>query len=646
MGPMEEQSQTTAVSYLFSEIQQNVLQRRLRRRSDMTRVIRRRLLAVASVLVPSNGYVQLGVQGFASLPTVLRRYETLFATPSLLVSPSDEHYHSESNDDRSILCQSLTRQFLDHLHHSLQQANNNENNNNDDDDDDENTPTMLSFCIYGPSKPKTSNHRGITDPQFDALRGSLRLVSGRWVAIKKNPNQKQRQELLVQVTFKYHGATDIAKNWKAEQVVANLQGILGMNKDMDKRHHPSTMALPASEWGTHVLIKEPPGHRLGIQRATLETTTRGVWELDLSYHTKRKAKPKLVHKKVPTQSTNQTLSESIVTQHDRTKQVPIDPQAPFLQALGLINANGKPKPKMASKYKQCQKFVQVVDNLIAGYLATSDTTNDSTNPTTNVNTSISIVDMGCGRGYLTFSLHDTLAHKYGTHAVQSQGIDFRPKLVQEVNEIASSLGPHFAGLSFAQGTIQELAPSALSEKESSSSSSSKLNVLIALHACDTATDDALWSAISQNVQVIVVAPCCHRQLRPQLNQLVSSALVPNHPLKDMLRHGIYRERFTEQVTDSIRALLLEIAGYSVQVFEFIGGEHTSKNCMITAVQLPRPMTTIKVQQLRQRLVALATFYGIQEQKLAHCMGESLTDKDRSVVVVPSKGLDARNMPPL
>jgi hypothetical protein len=131
-------------------------------------------------------------------------------------------------------------------------------------------------------------------------------------------------------------------------------------------------------------------------------------------------------------------------------------------------------------------------------------------------------------------------------------------------------------------------------------------------------------------------------VRPQVDRLTASA--KDHPMKDVLKHNIYRERLAETATDSVRALLLEIAGYSVQVFEFIGGEHTSKNVMITAVKNKRKPTTAVLEKLRSRLKSLASFHGIRHQKLAQFMGEHLKEEDDDL---PNKlNLSVRGMPPL
>jgi Methyltransferase domain len=235
---------------------------------------------------------------------------------------------------------------------------------------------------------------------------------------------------------------------------------------------------------------------------------------------------------------------------------------------------------------------------------------------------ISIIDMGCGRGYLTFSLHSYLAEKYGGSNVETMGIDVRPKLIAEMSTIASNLGESFSSLKFEEGTIQQIVEQAAAIESDStcqkmaSAESSRVEILVALHACDTATDDALYSGIARNASIIVVAPCCHKEVRPQLD-LHASTQDP------ILKHAIYRERTAEIVTDSLRALLLEMAGYKVQVFEFIGGEHTAKNVMITAVKSSH--RTGPLPDIEERIRSLAGDYGLRSQKLAQWMRVGLVN---------------------
>lgn len=419
-------------------------------------------------------------------------------------------------------------------------------------------------------------------------------------------------------------ATDIAKNWPVddpERLVDSLWSIL------DPTRSSSTAVdnnyVPVSEWGSMEGNEEEMFHLLGIQSGTL-TTTQYTYDLDVGYTTKKprqkKSKLKADSKSVPP------------ADHDRVKQVSLDNKADFLQALGVTDAKGKPKRAMASKLRQCQKFVEIVGNLVDR----ADTTSSA------IDQPITVLDMGCGRGYLTFSLHSYLQDKYKT--VKSVGIDMRPKLVSEINSIAQSLGNNFRGLTFEEGSIENVMMDNNNNSNDSKETSS-LDVLIALHACDTATDDALWSGISRQADIIVVAPCCHKQLRPQINFHLSSSKESNsHPLGDILRHNVYRERHAEMVTDSMRALLLELTGYQVQVFEFIGGEHTAKNCMITAVRTGK--TGTNQDKIRSRLQELASLHGIGQQKLAQWMGEALLEDGDEDATKNSSKKGPKGMPPL
>jgi hypothetical protein len=448
---------------------------------------------------------------------------------------------------------------------------------------------FVSLYLKGPSKKKGTK---------EELRGCLATVQGRLVEIQK---KKSSPVVVLQSTFKYHGATDVAKNWELVQVGESLQDLLLSTDDGNDYK---------SEWGTW----HASGTPLGLASCTLVTTTQTTdFVVKSNKMRTRKTKPD------PSDPASTSTVSTTVEKHDRTKQVPVSQEAPFWQAIGLT--------KKPAKRRQCQKFVEIVGNLVQKQIETTKTSS-----------SISTVDMGCGRGYLTFALHHYLQETYAESAmIQTRGIDMRPKLVTEMNTVVSSLGDDMApGLLFETGTIESFLEATTRQQ----TNDDDLQVLIALHACDTATDDAIWSGIQLNADILVVAPCCHKQVRPQLDRIVNS-----HPLKDVLRHGIYRERMAETVTDAMRALLLELAHYQVQVFEFIGGEHTAKNVMITAVKLPRKRSEKDLQGLRQRLHDLAQLNGIRSQKLAEWMEEELTVTGEGLVAVPTS-LSAKAMPPL
>lgn len=469
---------------------------------------------------------------------------------------------------------------------------------------------FVSLILQGVKKKKGEKKEGADD----LLRGSIRQVQGRLIIVsskKKKNNGKidDNETLLLQLTLKYHGATDVCKNFRPEDVPKTIYDlILGDPTEM------------ASEWGVQAVRAQ------SIQSAKL-TTANQIWDLKLD------GKPSLRKQKV-----NNNTTSPVAESHDRVKQVPLSNQAEFLQRLGVTNEDGKPKPRMKGKYRQCQKFVEIVGRIV-----------DECQKKEQKN--ISVVDMGCGRAYLTFSLHAYLQERYGS--IATTGIDVRPKLVAEISGIARSLGSTFDTLNFEEGTIEKVVAQASANRKQETDDDT-LNVLVALHACDTATDDALYSAIAQKADVIVVAPCCHKQVRPQLNAHVSST-GESHPLASILKHGVYRERISETVTDSLRALLLEFAGYKVQVFEFIGGEHTSKNVMITAIKTGEQVTNdnrkSNTESIRQEIVSLASLHGIKHQKLAQLMKFDIpADENLSIQHLMSgkenpKQLSKNRMPP-
>lgn len=257
--------------------------------------------------------------------------------------------------------------------------------------------------------------------------------------------------------------------------------------------------------------------------------------------------------------------------HDRAKAHPVAAQAPWLAALGVTNAQGRPREGMAAKYRQIQKFVELLRSLSneAG-LAEEE--------------SLRVADMGSGKGYLTFA---TAVH-FGARA-RVTGIEARPDLVELGRKTAKACG--LEQLNFECGRIAETA-------------TGPLDILIALHACDTATDDALFQGLSAGARLLVVSPCCQKELRAQLTA--------PPVLADALRHGIFQERQAEFVTDALRAQLLEWAGYRTKVYEFVSTEHTAKNLLIAAIRSHPPGDERRLR----RLQAFAAFYGIHQQRLA------------------------------
>jgi tRNA1(Val) A37 N6-methylase TrmN6 len=201
---------------------------------------------------------------------------------------------------------------------------------------------------------------------------------------------------------------------------------------------------------------------------------------------------------------------------------------------------------------------------------------------------LKVFDMGAGKGYLTFALYDYLTNVLSIEA-QVTGIEYRKDLVTLCNSIAKSA--NFKGLSFSEGSIENF-----EIKEA--------NMMIALHACDTATDDAIYKGIKANADLIVVAPCCHKQIRRELEKHKTK-----NELDVLLKHGIFMERQAEMLTDGLRALLLEYCGYTTKIFEFISGEHTPKNIMIVAEK--KEKTATQKQDILNKINETKLFFGIE-----------------------------------
>lgn len=247
----------------------------------------------------------------------------------------------------------------------------------------------------------------------------------------------------------------------------------------------------------------------------------------------------------------------------------------YLRELGVTDERWRVRPALGDKLRQINRFVEIIADLIeSSTLAERER--------------LTVFDMGSGKGYLTFAVYDYLVNGLKIEASVT-GVEARAELVELCNRVAVETG--FVGLNFVQGYVGGF-------------DSSGADVLIALHACDTATDDALYQGVAAEASIIVTAPCCHRELRPQINAPA--------PLRALLRHGILLEREAESVTDSLRALLLEAAGYRARVFEFISTEHTRKNTMIAGVRHAK--RTDSEEALRQ-FRELKEFYGIGEQRL-------------------------------
>lgn len=260
--------------------------------------------------------------------------------------------------------------------------------------------------------------------------------------------------------------------------------------------------------------------------------------------------------------------------HDRVKQRYVDQDSVFLQHLGITDRQGQVIPSMARKWKQINKFVEIFSNALSQIKASQE--------------GLRVVDFGSGKGYLTCALYDYMQKHGQTPWVT--GVELNPKMVEFCQKVADQ--SQFNQLDFFQGDVRTYEPE-------------HLDVMIALHACDVATDFAIHTGIRLNAQIIMCAPCCHKELRPQLQ--APKVLSP------MLQFGIHAGQQAEMLTDTIRALLLKAYGYQTKVFEFVALEHTSKNKMILAVK--RKDDQEPDQDVLNQIQALKEMYGIQKHSL-------------------------------
>ncbi len=240
-------------------------------------------------------------------------------------------------------------------------------------------------------------------------------------------------------------------------------------------------------------------------------------------------------------------AEPASSAHNRVKSyiIPEGEAAPFLVRLGVMTPEGRVVKAKYDKFRQINRFLEIVADVL---------------PDLPRGRPLTIVDFGCGKSYLTFALYDLLAVKKGM-PVRMIGLDLKADVIAACSRLAADLG--WEELVFQTGDIAEYAGAA------------HVDMVVTLHACDTATDAALLKAISWNASVVLSVPCCQHELVRQIDQPV---------LKPLLKHGILKERFAALATDAIRANLLETAGYRTQLLEFIDLEHTPKNLLIRAVK--------------------------------------------------------------
>lgn len=408
-----------------------------------------------------------------------------------------------------------------------------------------------------PSNPAPSRDEAIAREEFlAAVRSSLaaacfvKLVLAKHIGAEPALQQVAVRPVVLHgethwsLTYRYQ-TQDVIKNLKPAAAVDTIAGLIG----------PS------------------------FRNAHLITTTRTI-ELATSKRGK-----------VTLRSKAAEHAAALSLEHNRAKHrfVPLD--RPYLALLGVTDAKGRLIPAMSRKWKQIDKFVEVFSNALAASPVAAAR-------------ALRIMDFGAGKGYLTFAIYDYLRHARDV-AARVTGVELRRDLVQFCNEAAATLGG--GGLHFEEGDVTSYA-SRRSEGTAGAMIDGRIDatidVMIALHACDTATDHAIHMGIAAGAAVIICAPCCHKELRPQF--------MSPHPLRSILKHGVHLGQEAEMVTDGLRALLLEASGYATQVFEFVALEHTSKNKMILAVKRSHAGSS---EPVLEEVARIKQFYGIREQCL-------------------------------
>jgi SAM-dependent methyltransferase len=254
--------------------------------------------------------------------------------------------------------------------------------------------------------------------------------------------------------------------------------------------------------------------------------------------------------------------------HKKNRLLPDNEPLPFLVEAGLMTDYGQLKSSGQAKFRQINRYLEFVRDVL---------------PVLPADRPVRIIDFGCGKSYLTFALHHWLAEVLELRA-EIVGLDRDPGVIEHCRHVTSKL--NLDRLRFDEGEIAGY------------EATGEVDLVISLHACDTATDDALVQAVAWNARAIMVVPCCQHEVSRQIE---SSELQP------ILRHGILKERFAAMATDSLRALALEAAGYKTQVMEFIDMEHTPKNLLIRAVKTDFPPSrdeSLRTYQSQKELLGI------------------------------------------
>ncbi len=358
----------------------------------------------------------------------------------------------------------------------------------------------------------------------------------------------------------YKGADESLKNVYIKRILVKKEEKLSFNYRYKTRDIVKNYAIDESFLGIENLFND------GFRVATLFTTG-----FDLIVEIQNEANARI--RKVAATNTNAPSLE-----HNVAKQRLITAEhKSYLHSLGITDAAGNVLKHSQDKYRQIDHYIQILSSLLKEIPAEK---------------LLKVADMGSGKGYLTFALYDYLSTNLGIKP-QVTGVEIRKELVDLCNDISAN--SKFENLNFEESSIGEY-------------DCTGVNILIALHACDTATDDAIFKGINTNADLIVVAPCCHKQIRREIEK--------HHAHNDvdfLTKYGIFLERQAEMVTDGIRAMILEYYGYKTKVLEFVSDAHTPKNVMIVGVKNPK--SKLKSKEILRKITEAKKYFGIEKHHL-------------------------------
>ena len=356
--------------------------------------------------------------------------------------------------------------------------------------------------------------------------------------------------------------------------LVDLKGRPHLSLTLRYENRDAVRNIPVSE------VEESIRSQLESARSALLATARKNWQLILP----QDGPPRLVAHK-------STEESAPPREHDRRKRSWLDASArTWLQGLELVGPNGRVLASAADKYHQVERYLEILSHLVSECGWTDgDATPDGP--------LLLVADMGCGKGHLTFGVWHLLRQMV-RRPIQVIGVEQRPALVAQALALAHQM--QAKDLTFEAGSIASVR-------------FARLDALIALHACNTATDEAILRGIELGATLILVAPCCHQELRPQLGR--------PEPLAAVLEHGLMAERMAEWATDGLRALHLQWAGYRTKIVEFVPSTHTPKNLLLAAVRRDAPF---RDPAARARIEAFKAFFGIQQHALDPLLNQPAT----------------------